>query len=91
MSQVALVSLEPASPELNGVQVMARALDAVARANVEVLLLSSSSYRQNFCFLVREEELEARWRRWNRRWRWNWRTTTCSPSTWTGTWGCWRR
>src|ERR1035441_5067017 len=57
MNKVALVSLEPASPELNGVQVMARALDAVARANVEVLLLSSSSYRQNFCFLVREEEL----------------------------------
>jgi aspartate kinase len=57
MAKVALVSLEPASPELNGVQVMARALDAVARANVEVLLLSSSSYRQNFCFLVREEEL----------------------------------
>ena len=58
MSQVALVSLEPASPELNGVQVMARALDAIARANVEVLLVSSSSYRQNFCFLVREEELD---------------------------------
>jgi len=54
---VALVSLEPASPELNGVHVMARALDAVARANVEVLLVSSSSYRQNFCFLVRHEEL----------------------------------
>jgi aspartate kinase len=58
MAGVALVSLEPASPELSGVQVMARALDAVARANVEVLLFSSSSYRQNFCFLVREEELE---------------------------------
>jgi aspartate kinase len=57
MNKVALVSLEPASPELSGVQVMARALDAVARANVELLLLSSSSYRQNFCFLVREEEL----------------------------------
>jgi aspartokinase/homoserine dehydrogenase 1 len=57
MAKVALVSLEPASPELSGVQVMARALDAVARANVELLLLSSSSYRQNFCFLVREEEL----------------------------------
>jgi aspartate kinase len=37
---------------------MARALDAVARVNVEVLLVSSSSYRQNFCFLVRHEELE---------------------------------
>lgn len=58
LAKVALVSLETASPELNGVQVMARALDAVARANVEVLLVSSSSYRQNFCFLVREEELE---------------------------------
>jgi aspartokinase/homoserine dehydrogenase 1 len=57
MKNVALVALEPASPELNGVQVMARALDAVARANVEVLLVSSSSYRQNFCFLVRQEEL----------------------------------
>ena len=58
MANVALVSLEPASPELSGVQVMARALDAVARANVEVLLFSSSSYRQNFCFLVRADELE---------------------------------
>jgi aspartate kinase len=58
MGNVALVSLEPASPELNGVQVMARALDAVARVNVEVLLVSSSSYRQSFCFLVRHEELE---------------------------------
>ncbi len=58
LGKVALISLESASPELNGVQVMARALDAIARRNVEVLLVSSSSYRQNFCFLVREEELE---------------------------------
>jgi bifunctional aspartokinase / homoserine dehydrogenase 1 len=58
MGNVALVALEPASPELNGVQVMARALDAVARADVEVLLVSSSSYRQSFCFLVRHQELE---------------------------------
>jgi aspartate kinase len=58
MRNVALLSIEPASPELNGVQVMARALDAVARAQVEVLLVSSSSYRQNFCFLVRQEELD---------------------------------
>jgi aspartate kinase len=55
---VALVSLEPASAELSGVQVMARALDAIARVDVEVMALSSSSYRQNFCFLVRLEELE---------------------------------
>jgi aspartate kinase len=42
MAQVALVSLEP----------------AIARVNVEVMALSSSSYRQSFCFLVRAEELE---------------------------------
>ena len=58
MGKVALISLSPASPELNGVQVMARAMDSVARANVEILLFTSSSYRQNFCFLVREEELD---------------------------------
>ena len=58
MANVALISLEPASAELTGVQVMARALDAIARVNVEVLALSSSSYRQSFCFLVRAEELE---------------------------------
>src|SRR5262245_11681618 len=39
MGNVALVAIEPASAELNGVLVMARALDAAARANVEVLLV----------------------------------------------------
>jgi bifunctional aspartokinase / homoserine dehydrogenase 1 len=58
MSKVALVSIEAASAELNGVQVMARALDAVARANLEVLLVTSSSYRQSFCFLIGEDELD---------------------------------
>jgi len=58
MKNVALVSVEPGGPELNGVQIMARALDAVARADVEILVVSSSSYRQNFCFLVRAEELD---------------------------------
>src|ERR1019366_3312159 len=58
MADVALVSIHPASPELNGVLVMARALDALARADVEVLIVSSSSYRQTFCFLVRHEELD---------------------------------
>lgn len=57
MANVALVSLEPASAEMNGVQLMARALDAVSRVDVEVLVLTSSSYRQNFCFLVRGDEL----------------------------------
>src|SRR5579864_6990084 len=58
MAHVALVSLEPAHATLPGAHVMARALAAMAGANVEVLSLSSSSYRQSFCFLVRSEELE---------------------------------
>ncbi len=59
MARVALVSMEAAGATMSGIQVMARALGAMARANVEVLTLSSSSYRQNFCFLVRGEELRA--------------------------------
>ena len=58
MATVALVSMEPANAAVGGVQIMARAIDALARANVEVLALSSSSYRQSFCFLVRRDELE---------------------------------
>jgi aspartate kinase len=57
MANVALVSIEPASAVLNGTQVMGRALDALGRANIEVLMLSSSSYQQSFCFLVRTQEL----------------------------------
>lgn len=59
MARVALVSMEAANATMSGTQVMARAFDALARANVEVLALTSSSYRQNFCFLVRSEELRA--------------------------------
>jgi aspartokinase/homoserine dehydrogenase 1 len=59
MSNVALISIEPANGVLNGAQVMGRALDGLGRANVEVLALSSSSYRQSFCFLVRDRELPA--------------------------------
>src|SRR5262249_42759035 len=58
MADVALVSIEPANSVLSGTKVMARALGALARANVEVLAITSSSYRQNFCFLVRQGELE---------------------------------
>jgi aspartokinase/homoserine dehydrogenase 1 len=58
MTDVALVSIEPANSTLSGTRVMARALEAIARANVEVLAITSSSYRQNFCFLVRQAELE---------------------------------
>ncbi|MBI3471740.1 MAG: aspartate kinase [Candidatus Solibacter usitatus] len=58
-SKVALISIEPAGDTSIGGQVMGRALDALGRANVEVLALSSSSFRQSFCFLVRAEELRA--------------------------------
>ncbi len=58
MSDVALLSIEPANSVLSGTKIMARALGALARANVEVLAITSSSYRQNFCFLVRQSELE---------------------------------
>jgi aspartate kinase len=37
---------------------MARALAATARARAEVLLLTRSSFRQNFCMLVRTEDVE---------------------------------
>ena len=59
MTNVALISIEPASAAVSGTRIMARALEALAEANVEVLALSSSSYRQSFCFLVRNEELAA--------------------------------
>lgn len=58
MRDVALVSVEPAAGGPNGTKVMARALEALARSNVELLALTSSSYRQTFCFLVRTAELE---------------------------------
>jgi len=58
MSDVALISIEPASAALAGTRVMARALEALAAANAEVLAFSSSSYRQSFCFLVRRDEVE---------------------------------
>ncbi len=57
MPRVALVALEPTSAEISGAHLMGRALEALARANAELLALSSSSYRQSFCFLVRQEEL----------------------------------
>lgn len=57
MSNVALVSMEPANSVLSGTRLMARTLDALALANVEILLFSSSSYRQSFCFLVRKPDL----------------------------------
>jgi bifunctional aspartokinase / homoserine dehydrogenase 1 len=59
MSNVALVSLESDSAELSGTRLMARTLDSLARTNAEVLVMTSSSYRQTFCFLIRQDELPA--------------------------------
>jgi bifunctional aspartokinase / homoserine dehydrogenase 1 len=58
LAKVTLISIEAVSLSQSGAQLMSRALAAVARAKVEVLLLSRSSFRQNFCMLVRTEELE---------------------------------
>ncbi len=59
MSNVALISMEPANALLSGTRLMARALDALALANVEILVFTSSSYRQSFCFLIRRQDLTA--------------------------------
>jgi aspartate kinase len=59
MSDVALVSMEPANAVLSGTRLMARALDALAMANVEILVFTSSSYRQSFCFLIRRHDVPA--------------------------------
>ena len=58
MSNVVLISMEPANAVLSGTRLMARALDALALANVEILVFSSSSYRQSFCFLIRKQDEE---------------------------------
>jgi bifunctional aspartokinase / homoserine dehydrogenase 1 len=58
MANVALLSLEPAKSGVGGARIMARVLDTLDRANVEVLAMSSSSYRESFCFLVRTAELD---------------------------------
>ena len=59
MSDVALVAVEPAGAALSGTKLMAEALEALDKADVEVLAFTSSSYRQSFCFLVRQSELPA--------------------------------
>lgn len=59
MSSVALISIEPASPAINGAMLMGRVLEALGRANAEVLAFTSSSYRQSFCFLIRKDEVDA--------------------------------
>jgi aspartate kinase len=59
MSNVALISIEPASAAISGARIMSRALEALAEANAELLAFTSSSYRQSFCFLVRSDEFDA--------------------------------
>ena len=58
MSDVALISMEPANAALSGIRLMSRTMDALTLANIEILLFSSSSYRQSFCFLIRKQDLE---------------------------------
>ena len=59
LAEVVLISIEAADLSISGAQLMARALQAAARAKVDVLLLSRSSFRQNFCMLVHAREVEA--------------------------------
>jgi aspartokinase/homoserine dehydrogenase 1 len=63
MAEVALVAIEPAGlalsgAALSGTRLMAEALEALDAAGVELLAITSSSYRQSFCFLVRQAELK---------------------------------
>jgi aspartate kinase len=58
-SNVALISIDPASASVNGAEIMGRSLETLARAGVEILAFTSSSYRQNFCFLIRRDEVPA--------------------------------
>jgi aspartate kinase len=59
LGEVALLSIEPAGAVARPAAIMSRALDALSRAGAELLLFTSSSYRQNFSFLVRKAELAA--------------------------------
>ena len=59
MTEVALVAIEPANAGVSGTRLMAEALEALDAAGVELLAITSSSYRQSFCFLVRQSELKA--------------------------------
>jgi aspartate kinase len=58
MTDIAMVSIEPASAAISGTKVMAEALEALDQAEVEMMVITSSSYTQSFCFLVRQSELE---------------------------------
>ncbi len=57
IKNVAMIAIEPATGGMSGTRLMARAMGALAGANVEILAITSSSYRQTFCFVVRQDEL----------------------------------
>jgi aspartate kinase len=57
MADVALISIEPASAEISGTRIMARSIEALERSGIELLAITSSSYRQSFCFVVKKAEL----------------------------------
>ncbi len=58
LSNVVLISIEAADLSAAGAHLMAKALQAAARTKVEVLLLSRSSFQQNFCMLVHGRDKE---------------------------------
>ena len=57
MREVALVSVEPEPGMVSGTKLMAEALEVLEAQGIELLAITSSSYRQSFCFLVRETDL----------------------------------
>ena len=58
MKDVAMVSIEPAGTAISSSRLMAEAMHALDAADVELLAITSSSYRQNFCFLIQQSELD---------------------------------
>ena len=59
LRNVAMIAIEPVAGGLSGTRLMARAVGALARANAEILAITSSSYRQSFCFILRQDELQS--------------------------------
>jgi len=57
MRDVVMVSIEPASPAISSSKLMAEAMHALDEAGVELLAITCSSYRQNFCFIIKQSEL----------------------------------
>ena len=80
MTDIAMVSIEPASAAISGTKVMAEALEALDRAGVEMMVTTSSSYTQSFCFLVRQSELDRALEHWRRAWPWSSLTAIFIPS-----------